>query len=225
MYYFNDRIDAGKKIINELTKYFEDNKIKNFSEYIVVSIPRGGIILGDMIATKFNMELDVVISKKIGSENNKELAIGAVMPDGSYFLNENARFNVTSNDYINKQVQIQRIEIERRLIEFRGTKKYNNKIENKNVILVDDGIATGSTIIAASLWIKEKQNCKKLVVVVPVAPLIDNNINKLEEITDELIILHREQRFFAVGQFYNRFDQVEDTEVKNIMKRNGYNLT
>ncbi|MGD1834969.1 MAG: phosphoribosyltransferase [Nitrososphaeraceae archaeon] len=223
MYYFKDRIDAGKKIINELTKYFEYNEEKDFSDYIVVSIPRGGVIIGDMIATNFNLDFDIVVSKKIGAENNKEFAIGAVMPDGSYFLNkEIANINFTSQGYINEQVNIQRKEIERRLIEFRGSKTYDNKFENKKIILVDDGIATGSTIIAATQWIKVEQKCQKLIVVVPVAPSRDNTIDKLKEISDKVIVLHREEKFFAVGQFYENFDQVEDIKVKKIMKNYGY---
>src|SRR6185437_1552967 len=90
----------------------------------------------------------------------------------------------------------------------------------KIVILVDDGIATGSTIIAASQWLKEgKYSCKKLIVAVPVAPGTDETIDKLNQIADKVIILYTPAEFSAVGQFYKQFDQVTDYEVKTIMNR------
>jgi predicted phosphoribosyltransferase len=85
--------------------------------------------------------------------------------------------------------------------------------------LVDDGIATGSTIIAAARWIKEKHNCKRLIIAVPVAPATNDTIDKLDEIADKVIILSIVREFYAVGQFYENFDQVEDKEVKEIMKK------
>ena len=94
------------------------------------------------------------------------------MPDGFYFINKDiANALNISQEYIDKQVKIQNKEIERRLIEFRGSKDYGNKLDKKIVILVDDGIATGSTIIASARWIREKHNCRMLIVAVPVHPL------------------------------------------------------
>ena len=124
--------------------------------FIVMAIPRGGVILGDIVASELNVELDIIICKKIGAENNPELAIGAVMADGSYIINEDIvnRIN-TSFGYISKQVELQKNEIERRLMEFRGNKEYHNKLKDRTIILLDDGIATGATILAAVKWLKE----------------------------------------------------------------------
>jgi putative phosphoribosyl transferase len=92
------------------------------------------------------------------------------MPDGSYFLNDVAEMINISQNYIESQIRKEVKEIERRLIEFRGRKEYDNKLEDKIVVLVDDGIATGATILASTKWIKDKHNCKQLIIAVPLAP-------------------------------------------------------
>jgi putative phosphoribosyl transferase len=191
-----------------------------------------------------------VVSKKIGAPDNPELAIGAVMPDGSYFLNEDI-VNVLNvpKYYITKQANVQKKEIERRLQSFRGESSkgkeedsssyyyyydYDN-FEGKTVVLVDDGIATGATILSAAQWLKTKQNCCKiLIVAVPVSPpppsplYVQSSthehdiVNKLNQIADKVIVLYRREPFYSVGQFYEHFEQVSDAEVREIMKRHGY---
>ena len=122
-------------------------------------------------------------------------------------------------NYIHNEVEIQKREIERRLKEFRGKTGYE-ELSGKIVILVDDGITTGATIIAASQWIKEgKHRCKKLIVAFPIAPDRDETIDKLNQITDKVIILYTPKEFSAVDQFYKQFNQVTDYEVKAIMDR------
>jgi predicted phosphoribosyltransferase len=160
---FYDRRDAGKYLAEKIKLYIKNNfnsEAKKES-FIVMAIPRGGVIIGDIIASELNIDMDIIISKKIGAENNPELAIGAIMADGSYILNEDIvnRINI-SDEYIQTQVEIQKKEIERRLMEFRGKKDYHNKLKDRVTILVDDGIATGATVLAAVKWIKEKQHCK-----------------------------------------------------------------
>ena len=231
---FHDRKEAGLllaerlKVYNRNTFGSEEEKKESF---IVMAIPRGGVILGDIIASELNIGMDIIICKKIGAQNNPELAIGAVMADGSYIINEEIvnRIN-TSQEYISTQVEIQKKEIERRLIEFRGNKEYNNNNNNNNntlkdkvVILVDDGIATGATMLAAVKWLKEKHYCKRLIVAVPVAPLESSILEKLNQIADKVIVIFTPYDFAAVGQFYEHFDQVSDKEVKEIMKKYGFN--
>ncbi|HEX7141336.1 MAG TPA: phosphoribosyltransferase family protein [Nitrososphaeraceae archaeon] len=223
---FHDRKEAGLLLAQKLKLYIKDafgSEAKKES-FIVMAIPRGGVILGDIIASELNVELDIIICKKIGAENNPELAIGAVMADGSYIINEDIvnRIN-TSVGYISKQVEIQKKEIERRLMEFRGNQEYHNKLKDKIIILVDDGIATGATILAAVKWLKEKHYCKRLVVAVPVAPLESSIVNKLNQIADKVIVIFSPYDFAAVGQFYEHFDQVSDKEVKEIMNKYGFN--
>ena len=225
---FDDRKAAGYELAKKLGDYlmqsenidykkFENMKAKE--SLLVLAIPRGGVVLGDVIASFLHCSIDIVVSRKIGAPSNKELAIGAVMPDGIYFINENLvnMLNV-SEGYIQSEVQVQKKEIERRLMEFRGNINYENILKDKIVILVDDGIATGSTILAAARWIKEgRPECKKLIVAVPVAPAKDNTIDKLNKFTDKVIILYLLEEFYAVGQFYKQFEQVTDDEVKTIM--------
>ena len=223
---FHDRKEAGLLLAQKLKLYIKDvfGSEAKIESFIVMAIPRGGVILGDIIASELNVELDIIICKKIGAENNPELAIGAVMADGSYIINEDIikRIN-TSVGYISKQVEIQKKEIERRLMEFRGNQEYHNKLKDKIVILVDDGIATGATILAAVKWVKEKHYCKRLIVAVPVAPLESSIVNKLNQIADKVVVIFSPYDFAAVGQFYEHFDQVSDKEVKEIMNKYGFN--
>jgi putative phosphoribosyl transferase len=222
---FHDRRDAGKYLAEKIKHYIKNNFNSEAKTdfFIVMAIPRGGVIIGDIIASELNMDMDIIISKKIGAENNPELAIGAIMADGSYILNEDIvnRINI-SDEYIHTQIEIQKKEIERRLIEFKGKKEYHNNLKDKVIILVDDGIATGATILAAVKWIKEKQHCKRLIVAVPVAPAESNILDKLNQIADKVIVIFTPYDFAAVGQFYEHFDQVSDKEVKEIM--NKYNF-
>jgi putative phosphoribosyl transferase len=223
---FHDRKEAGLLLADKLKLYIKNAfsaEVKKES-FIVMAIPRGGVILGDIVASELNVDLDIIICKKIGAENNPELAIGAVMADGSYIINEDIinRIN-TSHGYISKQVELQKNEIERRLMEFRGNKEYHDKLKNKTIILIDDGIATGATILAAVKWLKEKHFSKKLIVAVPVAPLESTILDKLNQIVDKVIIIFSPYDFAAVGQFYEHFDQVSDKEVKEIMNKYGFN--
>ncbi len=223
---FHDRKEAGLLLAEKLKLYINNafsSEVKKES-FIVMAIPRGGVILGDIVASELNVDLDIIICKKIGAENNPELAIGAVMADGSYIVNEDIvnRINI-SLGYISKQVELQKNEIERRLMEFRGNKEYHNKLKDKTIILIDDGIATGATILAAVKWLKEKHFCKRLIVAVPVAPLESSILDKLNQIADKVIVIFTPYDFAAVGQFYEHFDQVSDKEVKEIMKKYGFN--
>jgi putative phosphoribosyl transferase len=223
---FHDRKEAGLLLADKLKLYIKNafsSEVKKES-FIVMAIPRGGVILGDIVASELNVDLDIIICKKIGAENNPELAIGAVMADGSYIINEDIvnRINI-SLEYISKQVELQKHEIERRLMEFRGNKEYHNRLKDRTIILIDDGIATGATILAAVKWLKEKHFSKKLIVAVPVAPLESSILDKLNRIVDKVIIILSPYDFAAVGQFYEHFDQVSDKEVKEIMNKYGFN--
>jgi putative phosphoribosyl transferase len=223
---FRDRIDAAKQLAENLRWLKAEAKKEKADDennsVIVLAIPRGGIIVGDIIASELGVKLDVVISRKIGAPLNPELAIGAVMPDGSYFLNEVADVMNVPQHYIDSQTNIELKEIDRRLIDFRGSRDYGNELEDKTAVLVDDGIATGATMLASARWIKEKNNCKKLLIAVPVAP--EDILEDLNGIADKVIVLYTPEPFGAVGHFYQDFAQVSDQEVKEIMKKHGYNV-
>ena len=225
---FEDRIDAANKLTREIDNYLKyEQKSVTFSnkELIVLAIPRGGIVLANVIATHFECELDIIVSRKIRHESNEELAIGAVMPDGTFFISERIlKILPISQKYLEQEIEFQRKEINRRLIEFRGTTSYADKLKNKIVILVDDGIATGATITASAKWLKKNHAHKKLIIAVPVAPKTSETVDVLNRIADKVIVLYSPEDFSAVGQFYQRFDQVSDEEVKEIMRRYHFNI-
>src|ERR687891_1118 len=216
---FQSRMDAGHKIAERLFGL----KLDLFGEsgnkdIVILAVPRGGIIIGDIVASELAARLDVVVSRKIGAPNNPELAIGAVMPDGSYFLNQEiVDMLKVPQEYIDMQVVTQKKEIERRLTSYRGKKEYDNEFGDNIVILVDDGVATGATILASANWIKNKQQCKKLIIAVPVAP--SSILVNLNEVADDVLVLFAPKDFMAVGAFYHEFSQIGDDEVKGIMKR------
>ena len=213
---FRDRTDAAKQLAERL--YWLKNEIQeNKSSVVIVAVPRGGVVIGNIIASELGAKLDLVVSRKIGAPFNPELAIGAVMPDGSYFLNDVAEMMNVSQDYIESQIEKEVKEIDRRLIEFRGDREYYNKLEDKIVVLVDDGIATGATILASAKWIKDKHNCKQLIIAVPLAP--GEILEDLKRVAEKVIVLHTPEPFGAVGRFYHDFNQVSDDEVKEIMKK------
>lgn len=201
---FTDRVDAGKKLAV---------KIPVYQNSLVLAIPRGGVILGDVIAQKVGCDLDVIISKKITPPDQSEYAIGATMHDGTLYksgywskFRDDPRFE--------KELKQKQEEVKRRLVEYRGDDKYF--LEDKCIILVDDGIATGSTVFAILNWIK-KQKTKKIILAVPVMP--PDTFKKLKNFVDEIVVLMTPDDFSAVGQFYEDFSQISDTEVKFILKK------
>lgn len=187
---------------------------------IVLAIPRGGVVTGEIIAKALGVGLDIIVAKKVGDPLNPEFAIGAVMHDGSFVPNEDViSSSDVSKQYIEESVSLLKKEIDRRLIKFRGNKTYH--LVAKVALLVDDGVATGTTMFAAIKWLKT-QRLRKLIVAIPVGPR--DTIEKLRDIVDELIVLHSPSVFGAVGAFYQDFSQVTDDEVVKIMRRHRANL-
>ena len=212
---FHDRINAANKLVEKLM-WLSTKEQKASSSIVILSIPRGGVVIGDVVADKLDAKLDVVVSRKIGAPIDPEVAIGAVMPDGTYFLNDDIMqtLNVPQN-YVDEQVNLQTREIERRLMSFRGSKEYDNELKGKIIVLVDDGIATGATMLSAAQWLKTKQNCQELIIAVPVAPR--DTVDRLKQLignNDKVLVLYSPEPFIAVGQFYEDFGQVSDDEVK-----------
>jgi putative phosphoribosyl transferase len=224
---FQDRIDAGKRLAKKLSWLKQDQlkeeRDRRQQSIVILAIPRGGVIIGEVIASELDAKLDIIVSRKIGAPDNPELAIGAVMPDGSYFLNQRLvnMLNVPQ-EYIQIQAHEQIKEIDRRLMAYRGSKEYDNEFEGKAVVLVDDGIATGATMTASAKWIKNKQQCKRIVIAVPVAPA--EILDDLNRVADEVIVLYTPEPFIAIGRFYEDFAQVSDNKVKEIMRKYGYKV-
>ena len=213
---FKNRTEAAKRLADKL-KLLKDESI---NEFIILAIPRGGVVTGDVIASSLGSKLDIVVSRKIGAPYNSELAIGAVMHDGSFLPNENIiKVLNVSQEYIDEQISIQKKEIERRLKRFRGSKQYH--LQGKTIILVDDGIATGATMFTVINWLG-KQKPKRLIVAVPVAPKDTFNKLKEEVKVDDVVVLQSPIAFSAVGAFYEDFSQVSDEEVIQIMNKYKY---
>jgi predicted phosphoribosyltransferase len=209
---FKDRREAAGLLAEKLREKFPE-LLKE--RPLILAIPRGGVVTGDEIAARLNADLDLIISKKIGAPENPELAIGALMHDGSFYPNEDIiRMLNVSSRYISEQSAEKMREIQRRLERFRGGKEYH--IEGRVAILVDDGIATGATVFAAIEWLKN-QKLKKLIVAVPVGPR--ETVSRLRQVVDDVVILHCPLYFSAVGEFYDNFIQVEDDEVVEMMKK------
>jgi putative phosphoribosyl transferase len=219
MKYFKNRVDAGRQLASALQSVSKGA--------IVLAIPRGGLVVGFEVAKALSVPLDIVITRKIGAPDNPELAIGAVAEDGTAILDDGlVRMLQVSKGYISEEVEKQNMEIKRRLLRYRGDMPYPI-LEDREVIVVDDGVATGSTLKAAIMSIRKKR-AKTIIVAVPVGPL--NTVNELKRIVDNLVCLQTPEPFYAIGEFYDDFKQTEDEEVikllemsKNIRKaRGGY---
>lgn len=213
---YKNREEAATRLAAKLKLLLD----KSASEFTILAIPRGGVVTGDVVASRLGAKLDIVVSRKIGAPHNSELAIGAVMYDGSFYPNQDIISKLSlSQEYIDEQISIQRKEIERRLMRFRGSNQY--QLQGKSIILVDDGIATGATMFAVINWLGN-QKLSRLIVAVPVAPKDTFDKLRHEGKVDDVVILQSPVVFFAVGAFYQDFSQVTDEQVVKIMAKHRY---
>lgn len=201
---FNNREDAALKLAEKLEKYKNTNGV-------ILAIPRGGVPIGFTISKKLNLPLEIILSKKIGHPFNPEYAIGSVTLN-NIIINENNKD--VSKEYIQKEHLKILNKLKGKYKIFMG-KKNQTDLKNKTVIIVDDGIATGNTILAALEDIKQN-NPKEIIIAMPVAP--KSVASKLSKLVNEFICLELPIEFMAVGQFYNNFSQVSDEEVIAIIK-------
>ena len=204
---FRDRTDAGIKLAEALKKYKGE-------DVIVFALPRGGVVLGVEIANRLSAPLDLVITKKIGHPANEEYAICAIAEDGEPVCNPEEVENIDPA-WLAAAAERVRREIKRRRETYMGDILLH-PVKGKTVIIVDDGIATGLTMIAAVTEIKKRQP-KKLVVAIPVTPY--STAEKLKAMVDELISLDTDIDYMgAVGAYYRSFDQLDDSEVISLLK-------
>ncbi|WGM90555.1 MAG: phosphoribosyltransferase [Candidatus Bathyarchaeum tardum] len=212
---FENRNEAGKKLALKLEKF------KN-KQIIVLGIPRGGVVIGYEIAKSLHAALDIVVPRKLRAPSRPELAIGAITEDGTVILNQQLVNSLkVSNAYIEKESDQQKLEIERRLHAYKGKQEIVD-LTGLTVIVVDDGIATGSTMKAALVSVR-KRGAEYVVLAVPVASL--SSIKMLENDADEIFYLDAPQIFYAIGQFYRNFEQVNDHEVKRLLEKNKMELS
>lgn len=206
---FKDRRQAGEKLAELLKQYKGQHPL-------ILAVPRGGVAVAEPVWESLGGELDLVITRKLGAPDQPELAIGAVSADGFVMVNENltSRLDITE-DYVKEIAEKEREEISRRLELYRGRRPLP-EADQRLVILIDDGVATGYTLLAALRSLREK-NPARLVLAVPVGP--PDTFTKLEKEVDELVYVKAPENFAAVGQFYRMFSQASDREVAEIMKK------
>lgn len=201
---FSDRIDAGRQLARVLARFADS------PDAVVLGVPRGGVVVAAEVARALRLPLDVVVASKVGAPGNPEYAAGAVAPDGVVTANERGGFTA---DDLSAYAQPVHAKIARRLEAFRNGRSELH-VSGKVALVVDDGIATGLTTRAAVEYLR-RRGAARVIIAVPVSP--PDSKRMLEAVADEVIALQTPGDFWAVGQFYQRFDQTEDAEVVRLL--------
>jgi len=200
---FKNRKEAGE-ILGKKVKEVFDGQLEN---PIVLGIPRGGVIVAKPVASAINGELQIIVARKIGFPHNPECAIGAVSEEGDVILDQ--RFvGIVPESFLKEEIEKELKEAKRRRLLYANGKF--PEIEGRDVIIVDDGIATGATVESAILLVKRK-NPKRIILAVPVIP--KDKVEKFSKLVDHLVAVEVPETFWAVGQFYEDFSQTTDEEV------------
>jgi putative phosphoribosyl transferase len=201
---FRNREEAGRILANELSRY------RNDPTALILALPRGGVAVGYQLSLALHIPLDVFITRKIGAPGNPEYAIGAMTETGSHYLNQEAisSFDLSSHE-LDRLIHVQEKEIARRKDLYRQGRPLP-RLTGRTLLLVDDGIATGSTFTASALAIRSLQP-RRLVGAIPVGP--PSTIREVRAHVDELVVLMTPDQFETVGSFFMDFSQVEDRDV------------
>jgi len=195
---FQDRIEAGLLLADKLKKYKNDPGV-------VLAVPRGGMPVAYAVAKELGFPLELILTKKIGHPMNKEYAIGAASLTDHFIIPHE---NVT-DEYINRELKQVRSRLKEMYVRFMGNKEPEN-LKGKTVIVIDDGIATGNTLMS-TVNVLRKSDPGKIVIAAPVASR--SAINKLSKEVDEVVAVLIPDEFYGVGAFYEDFGQVSDEEV------------
>jgi predicted phosphoribosyltransferase len=200
---FANRREAGRLLSERLIRYADTNTL-------LLGIPRGGVVVAHEISKSLHLPMEIILSKKIGHPFQPEYAIGSVSADHVMIHDRSD----VSQEYIDEQVEEIRKSIEHKYNYF-NSKLNQMNLQGKNVIIIDDGIATGSTIINC-IHVLRKKNAKKIIVAVPIAP--NDAVKTIQSLADEFICLHTAEHFGGVGEFYAQFEQVNDWEVIELLQ-------
>ncbi|MDA4134544.1 MAG: phosphoribosyltransferase family protein [Thaumarchaeota archaeon] len=205
---FKDREEAGR-LLAEALDFLRDRK-----DVIVLAIPRGGLVVAKEVADHLNSPLDLIVTRKLGAPGNPELAVGAVTQDGASILEpELIRRLGIPDSYLARESAEQSAEIERRMRIYRGDRSYP-VLDGRIVVIVDDGVATGSTARAAILS-AQARNAARVILALPVGP--KETISRLAETANRVVCLSTPEPFHAIGRFYDDFGQVEEETVIRIL--------
>ncbi len=207
---FRDRTEAGELLAGRLRAY------ERHPDAIVLALPRGGLPVGFEIATKLSLPLDVFVVRKLGVPGQRELAMGAIASGGIRVLNEDVlRFLPHAVDTIEAVTIEEAREVDRRERDYRQDRPAP-ELSGRVLILVDDGLATGATMLAAIAALRQKSPAK-IVVAVPVCP--PETLAEIKRAADETVILFAPDWFRGVGQFYKDFAQLTDEAVRLLLAR------
>jgi predicted phosphoribosyltransferase len=205
---FADRAEAGERLAKALVHHAG-------SGCVVLAIPRGGVIVAEVVARALGAPLDVVVPRKIGAPGNPELGLGAVAPGVRVLDPRIVSLLGVSEAYLEREIAAQELEIERREHAYRDGRP-RAPVEGRVAIVVDDGVATGGTAVAALRWARA-QGAAHVVLAVPVAP--SQALERLGDEADEVVVLETPEPFFAVGEWYRDFGQTTDDEVVAALAR------
>jgi putative phosphoribosyl transferase len=205
---FSDRVEAGKRLAEALDHLAGE-------DVVVLGVPRGGVEVAAEVAAQHGWPLDIVVPRKVGAPFNPELGLGAIAPGVRVLDERMLRTLGVSEEYLEDEIRKQEEEIHRRTEAYRRGKA-PVELAGKTVVIVDDGIATGGTAIAAVRWAKA-QGARRVILAVPVAPR--EAVAKLSKEADEVVALAMPEPFFAVGQWYGDFPQVSDQQVVELLDR------
>ncbi len=208
---FKDRIEAGQLLAQKLSHSGEEPNI-------VVGLARGGLIVAHQIARALSIPFDVLVVKKIGAPHNSEFALGALAPDGVREIRWRTAASVGADEhYIATRLAALSKEIKEKTRLYRRGRK-PLVVKDNAVILTDDGIATGASFEAAIKWCNVKQ-AKSITAAVPVMPF--DAVARIRPKVDQLVTLMTPQNFGAVGQYYEQFDEIEDTRIVDLLTEGG----